>query len=245
MTRNVAEIGLVIDVQNDFMRPAEEGGRLYVRDLFCRPDGGAITKMPAIVSGVRWMQENCAVVLYTGDWHGPEDEEIDAVSPDASKGTFPPHCMGRSADAAEREGAAIIREVAPENPVVLASDASAEQAREVARIAVAERRPVFVQKVRFGVFEGNPAMDALLAALQQELGAELRFHVLGVATDVCVTQAIDGLTAPERGYAVRAYTDAMHGLGIEPEEETHRRWAEAGVELATVACIADVAIVAQ
>ena len=38
MTRHTARIGWVVDAQNDFLLPPEQGGRLYVRDLF--DDGG-------------------------------------------------------------------------------------------------------------------------------------------------------------------------------------------------------------
>ena len=48
----------------------------------------------------------------------------------------------------------------------------------------------------------------------------------GVARDVCVTQAIDGLQA--RGQRVTAIRDAMWGLGLEAEEDTLARWRRKG-----------------
>jgi hypothetical protein len=68
------------------------------------------------------MHEKCDLLVYTGDWHGLDDEEIDLVSPDPLTGTYPPYCMGRSADPAERDVAAIIPEIRPSHPVVLAYD---------------------------------------------------------------------------------------------------------------------------
>ena len=50
--------------------------------------------------------------------------------------------------------------------------------------------------------------------------------MIGVARDVCMTQAVDGLQA--RGYDVTAVRDATWGLGLEPEEVTLARWAEKG-----------------
>ncbi|HEY9228601.1 MAG TPA: hypothetical protein VIP11_18245 [Gemmatimonadaceae bacterium] len=41
---------------------------------------------------------HCDQVTYTGDWHNRDDPEIDRVTPDATKGTYPPHCMGMSED---------------------------------------------------------------------------------------------------------------------------------------------------
>ena len=218
-----ALVGWIVDVQSDFMDPA---GRLYVRDLFDDSDPGAVRIVPALEEAAAWMRAHCDVMVYTGDWHGLEDAEIDPVAPDPSRGTYPPHCMGRSPDPEERAGAAVIAGIRPVDPVVLAYDAGTEAAEAAARRAVAESRPVFVQKTRFNVFEGNPGADAFVRSLGDALGRPLRFVVIGVARDVCVTQAVDGLQ--ERGYEVAAVRDATWGLGLEPEEATLARWAERG-----------------
>jgi nicotinamidase-related amidase len=215
-----------VDVQNDFMRPPEHGGRLYVKDLFAVADRGAVAAQPAIEAAVEWMRQNCDVLVYTGDWHGYDDEEIDPQAPDPRAGTYPPHCMGRSDDPAEREGAQIIGSIRPEDPFVLEPDASISEAEEVAHRAVRDERPVFIHKNRFNVFEGNPATEPFLAALSAELGERPVVYVVGVARDVCVTQAIDGMQ--ERGYETVAIRDATWGLGLEPEEETLARWRRGG-----------------
>lgn len=218
-----AMIGWVVDVQNDFMRP---DGRLYVRSVDDPGDPGAESVRERIVRAVAWMRENCELVVFTGDWHGWDDPEIDADSPDPREGTYPPHCMGRSLDEAEREGAEIIEPIRPADPVVLGVTAGPADAARIAREAVAERRPVFIRKTRFDVFEGNPATEAFLEALGQELERPLSFVVVGVARDVCVTAAVDGMH--ERGHQTTVLRDAMWGLGLEPEEETLARWAEHG-----------------
>jgi nicotinamidase-related amidase len=228
-----ARVGWVVDAQNDFMLPPERGGRLYVHDLFDGgKDPGATQILPALVRAVEWMHAHCAVVVYTGDWHAYGDEEIDPVAPDAAKGTYPPHCMGLSDDAAEREGAQVIAEIRPEDPVVLARDAGDEDAREVARTALRERRPIFIHKSRFSVFEGNPATDALLDALRERLGA-LEFVVAGVARDVCVKGAVEGFLDPARRQPVTLVTDATWGLGLESEAESLARWMAGGAALVT------------
>lgn len=238
MTGRRARIGWIVDVQNDFARRDLPGGRLYVRDLFDESDAGAESVEENVVRAVRLLRERCDVVVYTGDWHSMGDPEIDADAPDPQRGTYAPHCMGMSKDPAEREGAEIIEPIRPEDPLVLERDAPPEEAREVARRAVREGRPVFVRKHRFSVFEGNSATDPFLLALQEELGAdELEFYVLGHAREVCVTQFADGALAPERkarGYRVVALTDAMWGLGLEAEEVTLGRWTGAGAETLTV-----------
>ncbi len=218
-----ARVGWVVDVQVDFMDPA---GRLYVRDLLDDSDPGAVTVIPALEAAAAWMREHCDAVVYTGDWHGLEDPEIDPVAPDPARDTYPPHCMGRSPDPDERAGAEVIAEIRPVDPVVLAHDASTDSAESAARRAVAERRPVFVQKTRFNVFEGNPGCEVFVRSLVAALGRPAEFVVIGVARDVCMTQAVDGLQA--RGYDVTAVRDTTWGLGLEPEEVTLARWAEKG-----------------
>lgn len=234
MTDGAARIGWVVDAQNDFLLPPERGGRLYVHDLFDGgADPGATQCIPALVRAVRWMEAECDVVVYTGDWHSYDDEEIDTESPDAVKGTYPPHCMGLSPDAAEREGAEILDAIRPANPIVLERGASDDDAREIARRAVDERRPIFIHKNRFDVFEGNPATDALLAELRERLGGAPEIYVAGVARDVCVKQAVEGMLEPLRGYPVTVVTDATWGLGLEDEAVSLKRWHHAGAALIT------------
>lgn len=218
-----ARIGWVVDAQVDFMDPA---GRLYVKDLQSDEDLGSIRIVPTLERAVAWMRDNCDGLIFTGDWHGLDDDEIDATAPDPAAGTYPPHCMGRSEDASERAGAEIIDSIRPVEPLVLAIAAADDAAASVAKRAVTEHRPVFIRKNRFDVFAGNAATEAFLHGLEAELGAKLDFVVVGVARDVCVTQAVDGMQA--RGYAVTALSDATWGLGLEAEETTLARWSRKG-----------------
>jgi len=219
-----ARIGWIVDAQVDFMDP---DGRLYVKDLGDESDPGSAQIIPTLERAVAWMQTECDVRVFTGDWHGLEDAEIDTVSPDPALGTYPPHCMGRSSDPDERAGAAIVPEIRPSNPVIVDVDATEEEARAAARTAVRSGRAAFIRKTQFDVFVGNPATEAFLAELETELDRPLTFVVIGVARDVCVTQAVDGMQA--RDYAVTALTDATWGLGLEAEADTLTRWARNGV----------------
>jgi nicotinamidase-related amidase len=238
MIRKIPRVGWIVDMQNDFALSTPPGGRLYVRSLFDQTDRGAEAVQERIVRAVGILREICDVMVYTGDWHGPEDAEIDAEAPDALRGTYPPHCMGRSEDPAERLGAEIIEQIRPQNPLILERDAAVEEALRVAGEAVAQRRPVFIRKDRFNVFEGNRATDAFLRGLADALrGDGMEFYVLGLARDVCVTQFVDAVQAPERrerGYHVVAISDATAGLGLEPEAETLTRWADGGARVITV-----------
>jgi nicotinamidase-related amidase len=227
------KIAWIVDVQNDFMRPPQQGGRLYVANLFDASDPGAREVIPALERAVRWAQRRCEAVVYTGDWHGYDDPEIDPVSADAARGTYPPHCMGRSPDPAEREGAEIIAEIRPSLPVTLAPDASVDGAILAAGAALRAGTPVVLHKTRFDVFEGSTAAEPLLAEMARMAGERgVEIYVFGVARDVCVTQAVDGMR--RLGYPVVAVHDTMWGLGLEAEEETFARWTAAGVRLATL-----------
>jgi nicotinamidase-related amidase len=233
-THGTQRIGWIVDVQNDFMLPPEQGGRLYVHNLFDNgEDAGAQQIVPALVRATEWMREHCDALVYTGDWHAHDDAEIDAVAPDATRGTYPPHCMGLSPDADERDGAEIIREIRPADPIVLPRDTGDDLARETARRALAEGRPVFIHKSRFSVFEGNPGADAFVRALRDGLGGDVEVYVIGVARDVCVKGAVEGMLDPLRGVPVTLVTDATWGLGIETEAESLRRWTDAGAALVT------------
>ena len=215
-------IGWVVDAQRDFMRP---DGRLYVRDLFDDRDPGAVRAEPRLIEAVAWMRAHAALVVYTGDWHGHDDAEIDAENPDPGRGTYPPHCMGRSADPGERRGAEIIPSLAAPDCLVLEVGATPGDARALVERWRRRPRPVLIRKNRFDVFEDNPAADAFVEAVAGVL-RPAEFYVAGVARDVCVTQAIDGLQA--RGHRVVALRDAMWGLGLEKEEDTLARWRGKG-----------------
>ena len=219
-------IGWIVDVQNDFMLPPEQGGRLYVRDASDPGDPGARAVAERIERAVDWLREHADAVVFTGDWHRREDEEIDPVDPDPERGTYPPHCLGLSNDPEEREGALIIEAIRPEDPLVLERDAGEQEARQTARAAIAEDRPVFIRKYRFNVFEGNPGAAPFLSALAARLGGSPEIVVVGVSRDVCVTQAIEAMQT--MGYDTTAVRDATWGLGLEPESETLERWARQG-----------------
>jgi nicotinamidase-related amidase len=225
-------IGWVVDAQNDFLLPPAEGGRLYIHDLFDEKDEGARRVIPALRQAVEWMHANCELVVFTGDWHAYGDAEIDPVHPDPARETYPPHCMGMSDDPAERAGAEIHPSIRPDRPIVLPRNATAEDAREAVERALAERRPVFIQKDRFDVFRGNPSAEAFLAELRRRLG-RLDVYVAGVARDVCVKHAVEGLLHPSRGCLVTLVTDATWGLGLEPEAESLARWTRDGAALLT------------
>lgn len=203
-----------VDTQFDFMTPPERGGKLYVKDPADAGDPGAERIVPQLERLTRFARERGVPRVATGDWHLPGHREIDAVSPDF-RSTFPPHCL-----AGER-GAEKIPETALLDPVTIPLRASPEAARAAARAVVEEGRDVFLRKEEFSCFTGNPATEELVRALDADA-----FVVYGVALDVCVRQAVEGML--QRGERVYLVEDATWGLGLEDREALVARWAAAG-----------------
>jgi nicotinamidase-related amidase len=222
-------------VQEDFMRATAPGGRLYVRHLTDPDDRGAELIIPSLQRLTRWMLDECDAVVYTRDAHRLDDPEIDAASPDFVN-TYPVHCAAYSDDPAERAGAAIIPEVLPAAPTwTLVRDAGDDDAERMAAAAVRDRTPVLVEKSRFSVWTGNRAMPAFVASLERALGQQPEIIVCGVASDVCVAQAIDGFL--ERGFPVTVVRDAIHSLSGD-DEALLADWSARGVAVTTVDALA-------
>ena len=134
--------------------------------------------------------------------------------------------MGQSKDPGEQDGAAIIDSIRPVDPLILDRDIDEDTAAAMARMAVAQGRPVVIRKNEFDVFAGNPHTESFVRALIESLASSPNFVVIGVSRDVCVTRAVDGLQ--ERGYSTVAISDATWGLGLESESVTLSRWRRAG-----------------
>lgn len=208
-----------VDTQFDFMTPAEQGGKLYVANPGDPSDPGAQRIVPQLESLSRYAREHGILRVATGDWHSPGHREIDAESPDF-RNTFPPHCM------AGEQGSEKIPETELRDPITLPLRAPDDAAREAVRRARAEDRDIFVQKEEFSCFTGNAATETLI----RELDASA-FVVYGVALDVCVRHAVEGmLERQERVYVVE---DATWGLGLEDREALLRDWERRGARRVT------------
>lgn len=226
--RRLALVGWVVDAQNDFLLKERPGGRLFVRHLHDPNDPGAEQILPALSKAVTLFHRLCAQITYSGDWHHDDDPEIDRITPDLMKGTYPPHCMGMSDDPVECAGAMLVSEVRPPHPpIVLHRGVSAADARKVALDSLDTGRAVFIEKNQFSVFAGGSHVDEYLATLGAALDAELVIVVCGVATDVCVKHAVNGFLA--RDYRVILLTDAIYGLGLEDTNELVAEWQWRGL----------------
>ena len=234
MTRqpNRPRLGWVVDVQFDFMTPPEQGGRLYVRHLTDPSDIGAERIIPALAETVRWLREHTSSVVFTGDWHTDDDREIDRDHPNF-RDTYPAHCMGAGSDPAERPGAALIEAIAPQDDVVVIDRDASDTAADRAATHAAAGGTVMIRKREFSVFEGQARTDRFLEGLTRALGTQPEVIVCGVATDVCVRMAVEGLL--DRGYGVTVVRDAVWGLGIESDESLFAAWSGRGARIATLA----------
>jgi nicotinamidase/pyrazinamidase len=203
-----------VDTQFDFMTPPEEGGKLYVKDVNDAADAGATQIVPALERLSAYAREHGILRVATGDWHTLEHREIDPVDPDF-RTTYPPHCMAGEVGAEKIPGTWL------RDPVVVPLRSDAEMARQAVRKAREEGRDIFVQKEEFSCFTGNPAVEALIEELEADA-----FVVYGVALDVCVKAAVEGML--DRGRTVWVAEDATWGLGLEPSRALLDRWEERG-----------------
>ena len=80
---------IIIDFQNDFCQPS---GSLYVK--------GAEDAKKGIISYIQKNSEKFNQIIYTKDWHTPEDESFKK-----NGGTWPVHCLQNS------EGAEVDKEL--------------------------------------------------------------------------------------------------------------------------------------
>lgn len=237
-----ARIGWIVDAQNDFMLPAAPGGRLYVKSPTDPTDVGASAvdtnlRMVSALFDIHGIPAVCTL-----DWHAETDAEIDAVAPNFST-TYPPHCMGRVKDSSLAAGAQLIAGLRPIERHIMHT--IAERPRD--RVALAASAIVFLEdgdrvgitKDKFSVFEGNASVPEFFRLLSERATAAkvpaTEFIVCGVATDVCVAAAVEGML--DRGFRVTVVTDAVHGLGLRPDAECFAAWAARGARLVTTAVL--------
>lgn len=189
-----------VDTQHDFMR---EDGKLYVP--------GAEQIEPRLAQLTELAEKYRIKVVNTADKHRPGSAEI-AAEPDFAE-TFPEHCM---------EGTAGVLYIAATAPV----DAYAIDwtDKEYDRQQALDNRNIILYKDAFDVFAGNPHTQSIVELLQPEAVV-----VYGVATNVCVAYAVNGLL--DRGVKVYVPQDAIKGLPSLPLEETIREWERKGAEL--------------
>jgi len=192
-----------VDTQRDFV---DKTGALYVE--------GAETIRPNLKKLTAIAKEYNIQVVNTGDCHTPFSKEL-SNTPDY-KTTFPPHCLP------DEDGIDFIPETCPETPYNIDYLNSAELNAEV----ILRRRNINIYKDDFDVFIGNPKTSNILRIINPEL-----VIVYGVATNVCVDKAVQGLL--DRGRTVFVVSDAIKGLPNMPVDTIYNSWTNRGVKLIT------------
>lgn len=190
-----------VDTQKDFVLPS---GKLYVQDAeLLKPILGEITQ---------FAKENSIRVINTADYHYSGSAELSSTPNFIN--TFPPHCM------ANTEGAEFIAETAPENPVIFNWD---NDYRNFIELLNAEKsRNIVIRKDAFDVFKGNLITESIVKYLSPKTVV-----VYGVTTNVCVNDAVVGLSG--RGANVFVIGDAIKELPNIPSP--FENWNKLGVKI--------------
>lgn len=196
------------DCQKDFMN---KNGKLYVSGAEDIKDNLEILTELA--------RKNNIKVINTQDWHTKTDKEI-SVNPDF-KTTFPKHCM------AGTNGAEFISETYPKNfegnyYIVNYYDTKLNLDK------LHRSRNIIIFKDKFDVFEGNDLSEEVLDNINPNI-----VIVYGVATNVCVDFAVQGLVS-FRGYEVKVVVDAIQELPDTIVEDIYDVWEQKGVKLITM-----------
>lgn len=184
------------------------------QNSFCNKDGSLY------VPGAEYVKYNQALLvekaqyrkilhLATADDHEWCDEEI-SFSPDFIK-TYPPHCM-RGTLGAEKIDATKQRDA-------IAFGLYPYPKKKVEELLV-NTQEVMILKKNFDAFT-NPNVEYVLNWAEPD-----RVFVFGVATDVCVKAAVEGLAL--RGHQIYIVQDACAGLDVATSEQLMTKWGNDG-----------------
>lgn len=193
-----------VDTQVDFMM---EDGRLHVT--------GAESILPRLARLTEAARRHGIPVIASADDHGPDDAEL-SDDPDLEE-TYPPHCLHGTT------GQQKVPQTSRDDLVEIGHE---PLAREDLVRKISPAPALLLLKRRFDVFS-NPNTETVLELVRPE-------HIVlyGVALDVCVLHALEGLW--KRGYRdLTVVRDATAALDGEKGEELFEDWQRRGVELAT------------
>ncbi len=193
-----------VDTQYDFMRDDEEyRGKLPVQ--------GAKEIESTLEYITRLAEQKDIKVINTADKHNDSTKEI-SDDPDLVN-TFPEHCMEGT------KGMEYVPATNPKDPYVIDwKDDTFDKER------VLGTRNIVIYKDKFSAFEGNPHTRDVLETINPD-----KVIVYGVATNVCVNYAVQGLA--DSGREVYVVTDAIKELPNIPLEDTLGVWEEKGVNM--------------
>ena len=192
-----------VDTQVDFMSP---DGKLYVP--------GAETLAGNLGRLTDFAHANGIRIVASSDNHDPDDAEL-SDTPDFSD-TFPPHCLRGT------PGQARIPETALHSPLLIEPEDAADDLP--ARLAD-HAGDILFHKHWFDVFT-NPHVSSVVETLNI---ADVVLY--GVALDVCVACAVEGLLARHPSLALTVVADAVRGIDEAGRDALLGGWRARGVTI--------------
>jgi nicotinamidase/pyrazinamidase len=192
-----------VDTQHDFMK---RDGALHVP--------GSEDIIPLLARLTRFAHERRIPILASADDHLLTDREL-SERPDFTD-TFPPHCLRGT------PGQARIPETTLQHQLVIEPD---RNAATLANQAAAHTGDFLLHKHRFDVFS-NLNVLPVLRALDPEV-----IVLYGVAVDLAVRHAIEGLALHRPHTRLYLVVDATRSIRPEFGEHLLKEWAEEGVRL--------------
>ncbi len=193
-----------VDTQYDFRRDDES-----FKGALAIPKARTIEKN--LESLTSFAKDLNIKVINTADWHTEDSKEF-SQAPDY-KTTFPPHCLMNT------KGAEFIPTTNPEDPYIIDWQQPSFDEKEVLK-----RRNIVLYKDAFDIFKGSTHTKKILDILKPK-----RVVVYGVATNVCVNFAVEGLL--KEGVKVYVPTNAIKEIPGLPLEELLSSWKKNGANL--------------
>jgi len=196
-----------VDTQYDFMRPE---GRLYVP--------GAEGIIDKVSDARRFALAHGYSIIASTDWHKESNKEI-SKKPDFEV-TFPAHCIAGK-PGSQRVGflGDVPIDIVPNEPV---SDG------DLQKLVAKEQFHIVIRKEELDPFS-NPNTKTLLEILKPTT-----IVIFGVALDLCVRQAVEGLIRIG-GIEVYLLRDAVKALGLTGEARVIKDFEAKGVNVISLA----------
>ena len=181
-------------------------GKLYVPGAETIADNLRLLTDFAHANGIR--------IVARSDNHDPDDAEL-SDTPDF-KDTFPPHCLRGT------PGQARIPQTALDNPLLIEPE---EKASALPDLLQNHAGDILFHKHWFDVFTNrnvSPVVDALSIT---------DVVLYGVALDVCVACAVEGLLQRHPGLALNVVEDAVRGIDEDGRDALLGGWQARGVTI--------------
>ena len=196
-----------VDTQYDFMRPE---GRLYVP--------GAEGIIDKVSEARRFALDNGYSIIASTDWHKEGNREI-SNRPDFEV-TFPAHCMADKSGS-ERVGflGKLPIDAVPNEPM---------SESDLRKLVERKQFHIVIRKEELDVFSN------LNTARIVELLRPKKVIIFGVPLDMCVRQAVEGLSK-FGGIEMYVLRDAVKALGLTGDAEVIKEFETEGVNVTSLA----------